>query len=521
MTAHPLGQPCRNFQILGIATFTDPRDHREKVTLSNFTAGATGNLVFVDPQTGEGEDIPLPGDSGAWAVLNWRDEKLLLGTCGTYGYLHCLDLASREWAEPLRDPEETYIWNLCIGSDSLVYGGTYPGCVLLRYDPARHAMENLGRMSDAADNLYSRLVHGGIPGHILVSCGTADPHLALWNMENGETQHFGRPGAAVLEVGDDFICTQTGDQREFYDIRTFDLLDQDLSDRLTSEGPPSRYESAGTHTRLLNGAWLVTRGQEYYVDRGGDERPALRPIPAERPATHILTLTADDRGRLWGSAGFGQTIFRHDPGTGESWNSQVVTDKGGEVYGMAFTRGRLFLATYSGGDHVVYDPEAEWSQLDNTNPRTLESVAPKLVRPAGKSLVGPDGNVWTGWMAAYGVYGGGLSRVDVETLEMTSWYDPVPEQAIMGTAADDQYLYFITGGNANGLATRQVAPHFAVWSCDGRIVWQRTFDLGSELRSLAAVGGFVVVSVDNRLEIFSPAGLAFQRTVDLPDPWPS
>jgi hypothetical protein len=62
---------------------------------------------------------------------NWQNEKLLIGTCGTYEYLHCLDLATREWAEPLRDEKESYIWNLCVGSDGLVYGGTYPGCVLL------------------------------------------------------------------------------------------------------------------------------------------------------------------------------------------------------------------------------------------------------------------------------------------------------------------------------------------------------------------------------------------------------
>ena len=126
MQLHSLGQPCRNFQILGIGKLIDPRDEVEKVVLSNFAAGSTGNLVIVDPETGAGEDIRLPGDSGAWAVLNWRDEKLLVGTCGSYGYLHCLDLVTRQWAEARRDPHETYIWNLCVGSDGLVYGGTYP-----------------------------------------------------------------------------------------------------------------------------------------------------------------------------------------------------------------------------------------------------------------------------------------------------------------------------------------------------------------------------------------------------------
>jgi len=518
MPTHLLGQPCRNFQVLGTGTFDDPRDQRQKVVLSNFAAGGTGNLVIVDPETGAGEDIRLPGDSGAWAVLNWRGDKLLIGTCGEFGYLHCLDLASRQWAEPLRDPEEQYIWNLSEGTDGLIYGGTYPGCVLLQYDPERHRLTNVGRMSDAPENLYSRMVYGGIPGHVLVSCGTADPHLALWSMATGEARRFGPPGASVREVGDGFICLQSGDDLQFYDSRTFEPLAADLRDRLSGGSAPTRYQGSGHQVQLDDGAWLVTRGQEYYVDRGGDALPKLRPIPAERPATHILTLIADDGGALWGAAGFGQTIFRYDPEADESWNSQVVTDKGGEVYGMAWTRDRLFLATYSGGDHVVYDPQIEWSQLDNANPRTLETVSPALIRPSGKSAVGPDGHVWTGWMAAYGTYGGGLSRVDVDTLEMTSWYDPVPEQAVMGTAADDRYVYFITGGNANGLSTRQVEPHFAAWSCDGRIAWQRAFDLGAELRSVAVASGRAIVAADQRLELFDPAALAFGPAVDLPSP---
>ena len=140
MNSRFLGSSCRNFQILGIEKLTDPRDGREKVVLSNFAAGTAGNLILVDPETGEGESLPLPGDSGAWAVHNWHDQKLLVGTCGHFGYLHCLDLVTREWAEPLRDANESYIWNFCVGSDGLVYGGTYPGCVLLQYDPNSHRL---------------------------------------------------------------------------------------------------------------------------------------------------------------------------------------------------------------------------------------------------------------------------------------------------------------------------------------------------------------------------------------------
>ncbi|MEW6753196.1 MAG: hypothetical protein AB1505_19790, partial [Candidatus Latescibacterota bacterium] len=512
MRCQSVGQPCRNFQILGIERFREPRGGGEKVVLSNFAAGSTGCLVLVDPATGEGETLALPGDSGAWALLNWRDEKLLVGTCGQYGYLHCLDLASRTWAEPLRDPHETYIWNLCLGSDGMVYGGTYPGCVLLRYDPARHRLANLGRVSDNPDNLYSRMVYGGIPGHLLVACSAAEPHLALWSLASGTARRFGRPGATLREITADFICTQTDGELDLYDPRTFEPLEGDLSHRLAPPARPLRYAGMGFSVALAGGGVLAVRGQEYYVDAGGPEPPALRPIPAARPPTSILTLVADAQGRLWGSAGFGQTIFRFDPRTGETWNSEVVCDRGGEVYGMAWARGRLHLACYSGGDHVVYDPSLPWDQLGNVNPRALEP-APRLIRPAGKSVVGPDGHVWTGWMAPYGVYGGGLSRVDVETLQVTCWHDPVPGQAVAGVAADETYLYLITSGAANGLPTRQEPLHFAVWSPAGHVVWEHTFAPAEPLHFVAASAGRVLLAVADRIEVFDPAALRFERSL--------
>lgn len=515
MNSTLLGEPCRNFQILGIGSFADPLDGRQKVVLSNFAAGAVGNIVIVDPLTGAGEDLALPGDNGAWAVLNYRDEKLLIGTCGQHGYLHCLDLMTREWAGPLRNEKEQYIWNLCLGEDGMVYGGTYPGCVLLRYDPARHLLENLGRVSAVEGNLYSRMVYAGVPGHILVACGYAEAHLALWDIRRGQARCFGKPGASVREVGEDFLCTQAGEELDFYDLRTLEPLNQDLGHRLRAGGPPSRYRGMGFSARLKDGRYLCTRGQEYYVDGGGEERPALRPIPADRPATRIHTLTCDAQGKVWGSAGFGQTIFSFDPRTGEVWNSQVVCDAGGEVYGMAFAGQRLFMACYSGGDHVVYDPAQSWNQVDQFNPYTLEPAGPALIRPSAKSLMGPDGHFWTGWMAAYGRYGGGLSRVRVDSLEVEVWTDPLGPQALLGLAADQQYLYFITGGGANGLPSQPGPFAFAVWSPAGKVVWNRQFHQGQTPHSVTAAGGRVFVGVDRHIEVFDPQRLEFRGRVEV------
>ncbi len=521
MTVERLGKPCRNFNILGIARLVDPRDGREKVVLSNFASGATGNLVIVDPSTGGGESIPLPGDEGAWAILNLDDETLLLGTCAGFGYLHRLDLRSRRWAEPLRDRDERYIWNLVRASDGMVYGGTWPGGRLLRYDPARHVLDNLGPVSDNPGNMYARTVHGGTPGLLLVDCGYAEPHVAAWDLAAGQVRRIGRPGAKVREATARCVCIETGGSLDFFDARTLERIERDPGKGLEQPVKPP-FAGMGRSVVLADGSVFATRGQEYCrFDPAAVPDPraiALLPIPTERPATRIHTTVSDERGRIWGSSGFGTTIFWVDPSNGDLWNSSGVVDSGGEVYGMAFVDGRLFMSAYAGGDHAVYDPDAPWDQLGNVNPRTLASVAPGLIRPSGRSVIGPDGNFWTGWMARYGARGGGLTRIDVRTLAMTCWTEPFREQALEGLAADDQYVYAVTGPSANGLPEHRDPLQFVVVGPDGTVAWRHVFASGERTHAICTAAGRALVAVDRELRVFDPSAMRFERSIPLEEP---
>lgn len=499
VTSRLVGHPCRNFNILGMTAFLDPKDGREKIVFSSFAAGSTGKLVFVDVESGEGEALTLPGDEGAWALYNLDNQRLLVGTCARSGYLHALELADRQWLEPLRDPKgnETYIWNLCRGTDGRVYGGTYNDCVLLRYDPAAHKLENVGRASPNLKNLYSRNVYSEIPGKILVYCGMAEEHLSLYDIETGGFERFGPASAKVKQISPDYLWVESGSEMLCYSTQT--LAEVSLADAPLPAPPAKPYSGSWQQTSLSDGRICATRGQEYYIfsptatyAKGTDDAasgalplPPLRAIPTERPPTRVHTLIADADGKLWGASGFGQTIFSYDPKRDSMWNSQVVCETGGEVYGMVFMGPRLFLSAYAGGDHVVYDPREPWDQVANVNPRTLQSVAPAYIRPEARSVQGPDGHFWTGWMARYGRYGGAITRVHAETLEVTQWDELVPDQAVMAIGADERYLYFATGGAANGLADKEEVFAFGVLSTEGEVLYQHRFALGRRPRRIA------------------------------------
>ena len=310
---HDLGEPCRNYNILAVAAIKDPLDGRPKVVLSSYVAEGTGCLVFVDPVTGQGEQLELPADSGAWALLNDHDERLLVGTCASYGYLHSLDLRSRNWAPPLRVEGETYIWQLCVASDGLVYGGTWPGCVLLRYDARTHQLINLGKVSDVGGNCYSRYVHGYVPGKILIDCGWEECHISLYDLATGNFQRFGEVGESVVGFGPGFLCTRVGEARHYYNIPELEPLGQDMAAYLLAQ-PILPYKSEfGHHIWLADNTLFSVRGQSYYLVSPEVVEPELIPIPTQRPPTANLGLAASNDGCVWAPVLLARPSFRTIP----------------------------------------------------------------------------------------------------------------------------------------------------------------------------------------------------------------
>lgn len=518
-----LTDPCHNFCILAGTAITDPSDGREKLSLSNFVDGGTGNIILIDRETGEGTSVPLPGDEGAWALFQLANGSLLVGTCGQYGYLHRFDLTDRTWDTPLRYGKEQYIWNLSMASDGMVYGGTWPGGLLLRYDPKRRTLESLGNPSGNTGNLYLKDVSGRLPGYVIASSGMSDTRLYAVNTANGVSVAFGEQGAVFEGIQNGLIRTKAGDRTEFYHPGDFSPADLPAPDSQKENAPWYRDflpAGAGCLFRLGDGSVAGVCGQDYFILEKGKREPDLFPIPTQAPATRILTVIGGEDGRVWGSSAFGQTIFSYETEDGSCRNYPSVCSSGGEVYGMRMIRGRLFLSSYSHGDHIVYDPRAPWDCRGNKNPVNAGSVSPALIRPTGWSAVGPDGAFWTGWSARYGVYGGGLSRLDPDTLRLESWYDPVHGQQLTRMDADDKYLYFATNGEASGRAEKRDLFHFVVWDVFGRKI-VKDIPLNGILHPYCVANaqkGRILLAADETIRVFSRDDMEFEDEIRLESP---
>lgn len=516
--------PCRNFNFLAAKTMLDPLDGKNKYVLSNFAGNETGSIIIIDPITGKGENHILPVGAGAWGLVNWHNKKLIIGTCTEQAYLHVLDLETRKFAEPIVSPNESYFWQMALGADDKVYGGTYPGCTLTQYDPKTNIFKNLGKVSDNPKNQYSRPVYCNAHGYVFVWYGFDTSGVKVYHINNGLFTDFGNPGDTLKEVNNEYICLENNGKYFFYDAKTLlpieGMGEQDLPIR---------------HIKIQNGQWVGyipigdgliagLRGQEYFVTQQPHPKEdyrktipvELKRIPIDPMPTAIHTLTSDEHGKLWGSSIFGQTIFSYDPSTGKYWNSSGVCNGGGEVYGMAFHENKLYMSSYVGGELTVYDPREEWNQVDNINPKTIGNVNPALIRPEGRSVTGPDGNIWTGWSAKYGVYGGGLSCVNTQTNELKSWYDPIPNQQIVGITADKKYVYFTTNGGASGLSYNKEAKcNFAVWHPQKGLMHHIEMEEGIVLGgAIIASGNKIAFSTQKAILVFDPSTNKIVRKIE-------
>jgi hypothetical protein len=518
MKYQELGYPCRNFCIMASERFLDPLDQKQKFALSSFVAGGTGIIAIIDIESGNGERIEIPADEGAWALLCWNNERLLVGTCSRYGYLHCLDLKTRTWLPSLKDEHEKYFWNLVEGSDGRIYGGTWPGGVLLRYNPVEHKLENMGRMSPYEGNNYTRPLYNGVTGKIFLTSGYKNTHMVSWDIEGEKYTKFGNEGTMVKEANEHFVCGINDKSKElyFYDPYTLeqieDVVNYEKMNLANIKNPYildylRNFKYTGEHggPNVRKPKWdpaevkCGVAGQSYYIEQPDGSREYKR-IPVEAPPTAILTVAYDGKGTIWGSSGLGQTIFSYNINTGEYNNTLEVSTFGGEVYGICPIEDRLYLTSYCGGDHTVYYPDRPWEQ--GINPKSIEVLNPRYIRPHTRSVIGADGNVWTGWMANYGTYGGAISKIDVKTDHVSVYENIIPEQGIESIVAGKNAVFFSTTGQGNGLPYRNIPVWLVKMDYEGNVLWKEEFDTEHKLGSMAIIDDLLFVKTGNEITVF-------------------
>jgi len=563
LNAIALAEPCRARQVLHGCVVVDPADGRERLWLTNMNEDKGGELIAVDFERDRADVYPWPAGQGSWCVLPLPKERAAISTYYDGKFL-LFDLRTKTFIHVIGFPGESYIWNMAVGSDGRVYGGTYSGAKLGCFDPETGAFEDCGTPVAGTGNLYLRSVMATPAGDVACAFGYASQSLQVYRVATREFVPLSPPdegakwslmaslrGCLFVHHADRGILAFAGPDLApvepplppcpvdggWTDIAAFSTEDRaylragrQLWRWLTATDELSLAFDLDLRGGVIydvaaDGSLLGVRGQDYFVARHGDRDIALRRIPGEMRSRPFHFLTPDDRGRLWGGPPFGQTVCSYDLGSGEIANTGAVVDAGGEVYGAVAVGGKLYTASYSGADFAVYDPAEAWDQWNGKNPRHIASIGgSNQCRPTGRMRRGADGCLYSGWQAAYGRYGGALVRLDPRTDAVTVWEDPFGDEPVIALALDDRYAYLGTDQSANGLPRREGDGQFGVWDLGAaKPVFSRRMTGIGGVRAIGAMGSprLALFPEGDRLHVFDADRLAFRDALPAPAPQPA
>ncbi|MGC8861663.1 MAG: hypothetical protein ACP5R5_02690, partial [Armatimonadota bacterium] len=173
-----LGQPCRAKNVLATRVVRDRADGRERFVLTNMNEQSGCELIFIDYEKNTGRVIRAPAGAGSWALNEVPGDRLIVGTFYDGAFM-VFDLKKMEFVRVSKFPGESYIWNLAMGGDGRIYGGTYGGGKLGALDLTTYEVEDCGAPSPP--NMYLRYVSALPDGRILCSFGQEKPEVLIYD----------------------------------------------------------------------------------------------------------------------------------------------------------------------------------------------------------------------------------------------------------------------------------------------------------------------------------------------------
>ncbi|MDP6779999.1 MAG: hypothetical protein QGI83_24805 [Candidatus Latescibacteria bacterium] len=548
-TISSLGQPCRAKNILSGRIIRNRHGDGELLVLASSNEVAGVQLLFVDFEKDTAEAFTSPAGSGAWGLVEVPDDRLVISTHYDGKYV-VFDLKTMAFTQVVDFPDEAYIWATVIGSDGRVYGGTYPSAKIAAFDPTTCEVEEVA--ASPVYNMYGR-VSVTIDGRILCSFGQNTETSLLFDpgtSELGPVPDDARSGAVwqgCSIVGSTVYRGTTSEEIDPpFPVPSADGGEWSADPVLSTEealflrqgDAVYRYRSGDAELTLMcdypsrgirlfgssaDGNLLGIRGQDYVVIEPGSKEPTLRPIPVQTGPRPTLPFKIDAQDWIWGGPIFGQTLFCLDTQSGEFENTNTVCDAGGEVYDVTFLDGKVYTASYSGGDIACYDPSRPWDQWNHLNPRPLAKLGPDYIRPIAGIWVGSGDKLYSGWMAKYGTYGGAVAITDPGTGETRRIENPLGEQAVAGLGVGERDLFVGTSLGANGLGEKEgESPSFGVIDIEtGEATFRHTFEGASSVSPVRydAETGLVVMGVKGRALVFDPdnPGTPVELSEDVPD----
>jgi len=291
-----------------------------------------------------------------------------------------------------------------------IWIGSYGTADLTCYDPEKDEFVHHGPM-DSVDMYNYPFVNTG--GTIANLIRVTRPHVVVYDPKSGARRLVG----PVTVKGQDTLDLRRASDGRLYIVSSRGCFRIEGMEAI----PVQQVPPDAPAPRLADGTTFS------FVDEGPPPSKMLQVCkPGDPPRTFDLSYEASGstifclhRGPddcLYGSSILPLHLFRYSPDDDELVDLGRCSSTDGEAYSMANLNGHLYISAYSGAKLSVYDPSRTYcfgNELDS-NPRDLGRIDDISYRPRS-TLAGPLGRVWLASIPDYGRWGGPLSYYDPTT----------------------------------------------------------------------------------------------------------
>ncbi|MFI9581539.1 hypothetical protein ACIHCQ_06770 [Streptomyces sp. NPDC052236] len=521
-----LGVPLADVLLLGGVVAPGPGG---KPALWNVSTGKPAYLNAIDPATGDQlVSAPLTGADGGWAVTATAD-GVYAGTYGSTPHLYRWQPGAGNTAENLGLPiaKETFIWSLTRDADGMVYGGTFPGGKVFRFDPATKAYTDFGQM--VAGQTYVRSIAWA--GGKVYTGSYASAHIAELDPQSGSVTELPKPpglssieGEAVydLDARDGRLYARIGSDRPsplfVYDLaegawideipdahglhisptdadgciyfvqlgrlRRYDPATKKLADTgLALTGKVRNTRSLGfvelglTDYPGLSVVGTLSRGEMFRYNPTTGSHAILESTVRKEPV-EILSLAAGGSGTVY-AGGFlngGLGSVRTDTGASTFHRFAQIESL------LRASDGTVWIGVYPEARLYRYRPDETWNSPDYSPGPPGTDANPELILNLGsqhqarsRCLAEVDGQIAVGTVPAGDRLGGGLAIYDPDTSTSEFTRNVVQDQSIFCLAAHGDVVYggaSVTGGLSTTPPTRRVGALFAWDVTRGEKLWE-------------------------------------------------
>ena len=462
------------------------------------------NLIVlqIDPQTGKFKQYiaPVPGSNYPITVY-WSDDNRLYIGAAYSGHLLRFD-PKKDKVEDLgaiNPPGDSFPCRIDQAPDGSLFIGCYGTAGLTRYDPKTGKFKRYGRMDEVDMYCYPLVAPDGI---VASEIRMTKPHIVLLDPATGEKKTVG----PVLTAGEKgrSVSIMRGTDKNLYIVSSegnFRIEGMDIKPvQQVPAAEPARVLADGSSFYFADAQFQEYRELAIENLAAKTKRQFRLDYEAAGSSLFVVHLGPDEK--IYGSSVMPLHLFCHNPETGELKDLGRCSPAAGEAYSMGNLDGKLYICSYPAAMLSVYDPTKPYhfGSEASDNPRDLGPMDDHISYRPRAMLTGPLGRVWTGSYPNYGIWGGPLAWYDPKTGEKKSYRHILQDQSVCSIAWVES-LQMIVGGTSisGGSGTEPKADEAALFLWDPvkeTKVWQRAPRQGTKgISSLVAAPDGMVYGI--------------------------